>query len=212
MSERRPPLILAHVVVGLGILALAGALFHRREAVVFGAMFGYLAAMVHGLSFALRVRGRREPAVMLGSARGILAATLIAVAGTALANFILVAVYVGTDKCGPIDATPALAWAIALLVLCWRVWIRPSARRAGVMQIIAVAFAVPGILITVSQAAARGAIHRVPMLASDVRLVLDTSMFVTFIVVAAAGPVLDNLFASIDDQPSHAPPVAVLRA
>ena len=216
MSERRPRLILAYVVVGLGIMALMGAITHHKSALIFGAMFGYLAAMVHGLTFALRARSRAEPAVLLGASRWILGATLVAVAGTALANFILVAVYVGSDRASTsADATPALAWAVAVMVLCYRVWVRPSARRAGFLQVIAVAFAVPGMLVTIARVTRpfydgeRGLVHHVP---HDARIVLGTAMFVTFIVVAAAGPVLDKLFASIDDREVNVPPAAVLRA
>ena len=201
MGFRAPRLVLAYVIVALGAVALAGALTGSLTALVLGAVLGWLCAIVHSVSFVVRTRTRRDAADLAGSARTILAATLIAMAAAAGGNLLAVALYFDRSQVSGADGGAAAVWAIMVMVLAWRAWLVPSARRAAVLQACAVWLAVPTMFTTVVDANR----HR------PSEHLLDTSLFVAFVIVGVAGAVLDKLFASVHDRGPDVVPKATLR-
>jgi hypothetical protein len=201
MGAREPRLVLAYVIVLLGAVALAGAIAGSLPALVLGAVFGWLTAILHSVSFFVRSRKRRDASDLAGSARTILAVTLIAMAASAGGNLLAVAVHSDRPRVTYADGGAAAVWAILVVVLCWRAWLVPSARRAAVLQAVAVWFAVPTMFTTVVDANRHGA--------SDA--LLATSLFVAFVIVGVSGAALDKLFASVHDRGPDVVPKAILR-
>jgi hypothetical protein len=193
-------LFLAYLIVGLGALTLVGAVTQRITALALGSVFGWLAATIHAISFLMRSRRRRAPGELLGSARAILAVTLAALAAAALGNLLAVMFHVGRSSAAAAHGGTAAALAIAVIVLAWRAWLVPSARRAAVLQICATWIAVPAMFRTVVEAKR-----------SMPGAWLSTSLFVSFVVVGCAGAALDKLFASVHDRGSDVVPRAIVR-
>jgi hypothetical protein len=210
-SGRHHRLILAYLIVGFAVLALVGGVIGNVQLAVTGIAFGYMLAMIHGVSFFIRVRKRRAPARLDPTGRRILAATLGAVGAVAIGNLITVTVVLqGKTVVAPAQLGAVSLWMVLIGVLCWRAWILPSARRAGVLQIVAVLLAMPGVFGTVIEATDPK--RSPPMLALGDRGALATGLFIAFAVVTCAGPVLDKLFAAVPDKEPEVVPEAVLRA
>jgi hypothetical protein len=190
-------MILGYVVVGFGGLALAAALTGDGALIAVPAVFGYFLAIIESIAFLRRARQRKAPALLLGAARPILAVTLLALVGVIAANGALAAHYHPLAGAGG----PAVVWPILIALLAYRAWIVPSARRVAILQLFAVTFAMPGVL---------GAMvaHHLPRRA---HATTDTALFIGFIIVAAAGVVLDRLYASLGDRGTDRVPEATLR-
>ena len=200
MTRRR--LVLAYVILGAGALAAAGGLLGSETALRGGAGLAYLAALVHLVSFLIRGVPRRRPAILVGSGRTILAGCVGALLVVVGFNLIVVIGGWWTPRnARPADASAAVIAAVATLASAAALWRRPSARRAALLNVVAlmvlaltmVAWLAPG-------AAAPGADHG----ARDVILAIN------LVVVIAVGISLDRLFASVDDAPAG-PTVAPAR-
>jgi hypothetical protein len=204
-------LILAYLIVALAAVALVGALIGNKGMLGIGGVFAYLFAMIHGISFMVRARKRRDPAALDPMGRRILAATLGAMAASALGNLVAASLILeGRAGVEPNQLVGLSVWMVLMSVLCWRAWIVPSARRAAILQLVSVIFAVPSILTaTLTTHRVEGAVTRVRI---ETDAVLVTGMFVAFAVVCCAGPVLDRLFADAPDKdPTDLVPEAIVR-
>lgn len=194
------PLILAYLVLGAGAFALVGVLLDHDWIIDTGAGCGALFAFVHAIAFVVRVRKRKKPALLDRTGRWILGITLGTVIGMLVLNFAIAALYVGrTSKHYELEG--GLAWLVIMLVLAVRAWVLPSPRRAAVLQIVSMFLGVPqliGLVIVVNRATAY--LDPLP----------DTVLMVTFAVIAAAGPVLDKLYASVADRDSGPLPEAIV--
>lgn len=191
------PLILAYLVLALGVLALAGLAVDNDPMAATGIVFGVLVASVHGVSFCVRVRGRKEPALLDRTGKWILHITLGAMAGVVIACFVLVVLY------DPASGALGFGWMVILGVLAYRAWIVTSARRAGVLQLVAVVVGIPQLMVTFLRVEdAQDAPHDV----------LAIVVPIAFLVISAAGPVLDKLFASVEDRvPGKIPDAVVVQ-
>jgi hypothetical protein len=200
-------LILAYLIVGLAMLALAGAVTGNTTALAMGGSFGYLLAMIHGVSFFVRSRKRRAPAALERTGTLILAITLGALAAVALGTLILVSLTLkGHREVPPATIGSVSVWMVLVGVLCWRAWIVPSARRAAVLQLVAVLLALPSLIGSIADA------QRVLALHGSAMARMNTGMFIGFAVVACSGPVLDKLFAIVGDKQPEVVPEAIVRA
>lgn len=200
-------LILAYLIVAMAVLALLGAVMGSEVGLRSGAAFGYLFAMIHAVSFFVRSRKRRAPAALERTGKLILATTLGAVAAVAIGNLIVVSLLLGGHK----DVPPATigstsVWMVLVGVLCWRAWILPSARRAAVLQLVAMMLALPSLIGPVADAGKKFA-------ASDSAIaMMTTALFTAFAVVACSGPVLDKLYSIVGDKEPELVPEAIVRA
>lgn len=200
-------LILAYLIVGLAMLALVGALTGNQVALAFGGSFGYLLAMMHGVSFFVRSRKRRAPAELDRTGTLILATTLGALAAVAVGNLIVVTLTLqGHPEVPPATIGSVSVWMVLVGVLCWRAWIVPSARRAAVLQLVAVMLALPSLIGSIADA------QRILALRGSAMARMNTGMFIGFVVVACSGPVLDKLFAIVGDKQPEVVPEAIVRA
>jgi hypothetical protein len=204
-------LILAYLIVALAAVALVGALIGSKPMLGLGGVFAYLFAMIHAISFMVRARKRRDPAALDPLGRRILAATLAAMAASALGNLVTASLLLqGRADVQPNQLVGLSVWMVLMAVLCWRAWIVPSARRAAILQLVSVIFAVPSILTAmVTTTRHDGVVTKVGL---ETDAVLVTGMFVAFAVVCCAGPVLDRLFADTPDKDTtQLLPEAILR-
>ena len=200
-------LILAYLIVGLAIVALIGAVTGSDPALAIGGLFGYLFAMIHGVSFFVRSRKRRAPGDLDRTGKLILATTLGALAAVAIGNLITVTLTLeGHRGVPPATIGSVSVWMILVGVLCWRAWILPSARRAAVLQLIAVMLALPSLFGPLGDAG-----HLFELSKASMRM-LTTGMFIGFAVVACSGAVLDKLYAVVDDKQPEIVPEAIVRA
>src|SRR5574337_173148 len=85
--------VLAYVVVAWGMLAFLGAIAGAEWLLATAALFAYGGAMIESVTFVVRARHRKRPAVMLGKSRAILGATFVAMVGVLLAAGLVAAHY-----------------------------------------------------------------------------------------------------------------------
>lgn len=197
---KRKRLVLAYLVVGCGALALVGQLGGSERATAIGAGLAVMLALVHAIAFFVRVRKRRLPALLDAHGRRILACALAAVIGVLLANFTFIAIHVD-GKVTSAESGTSFGWLVVMLVVAVRAWLVRSARRAGVLYLVAVWLGIPQIL---------------GMLLSSLRAgfadkaVVDTLLLVSFVVIVAAGAVLDRLYADVADRDPGPLPEAIV--
>lgn len=194
------PLVLAYLVLGSGAFALVGVLADHDWVIDTGVGCSVLFALVHAIAFVVRARKRKTPAMLDRSGRWILGVTLGAVIGVLALNFSIAAIYVGA-KGENHELEAGLAWLVIMLVLAVRAWVVPTARRAAVLQVVSIFLGIPQ-LVGLAILANRSAGYADP--------VPDTVLVVTFAVIAAAGPVLDKLYASVADRDPSPLPEAIV--
>ena len=99
-----------------------------------------------------------------------------------------------------VGTSVGLVWLLLLVILAYRAWLVPSARRAGLMQIVAVLLGMPLMVVNVVRAD------------RAVSASIEYVLLFAFAVISVAGPILDKLYNSVEDrQPSNVPLARALR-
>jgi hypothetical protein len=203
-----PASLLAYGVVGLFGMGMAISFGKHQPALALGMMI-HGVAVAYAVHFFRKARRQRTPVAFSPRERMLVGASLVVVLAVTAVNVVAIMVFIRPGMVGAYAGVSA--FTILMLVLCWRVWFRPSRRRAAVFSLLALLFAVPGLITSASSLFVPRMNGAPVMLVDDDQVArLTAAQLAMIAVVIGAMIVLDRVFVSIGTRADAALPEAVV--